>query len=77
MKKNTLKQSLILILLGVCAFFLALFIPKLIDSFLISVVTLFPIVTISLGCFLLGCYDLLKNVLSAIIDKMKKKKKQV
>lgn len=70
MKENTLKQSLILILFGACGFLLALSIPKLIDSFLISVVTMIPIFAISIGCFLQGCYDLLKIAYKQVIRKV-------
>lgn len=60
MKENTLKQSLVLILFGAFSFLLASFIPKLMGSFWISIVTMIPIVAVSLGCFLQGFYNLAK-----------------
>lgn len=69
MKKGTLKQSLILMIFGTCNLLLALFIPKLTDSFFISVITLIPILTVTTGCFLQVGYDLLKIAYKQIIRK--------
>lgn len=70
MKEDTLKQSLILILFCVCGFLLASSIPKLIDSFLIGVVTMTPIFAISILCFLQGFYGLLKIAYKRVMQKV-------
>lgn len=71
---KNLNKSSILILLGCCGFLLALFIPKLINSFLISVATMIPIVAVSLACLLQGCYDLLRLVYQQIKQKKYQRK---
>lgn len=67
MKENTVKKSLILVLLGLLSFALALLVPKLIDNFLICVITLIPILAIALGCLLQGGYELLKKSINSVL----------
>jgi hypothetical protein len=67
MKENTLRDSLLLLLLGIFIFLVALWNFKSIDNFWISLIATFPIVSISFVFFFYGCYGLLKATYKKLI----------